>query len=151
MGASMSYEERGLWVSLTVGVGTYAAYVAIILGRAKDTPLADVSYVATLLWTIGIAIAVNIVGRIAIEIVGGITREITKTPDGTRVDARDKEINRFGEYVGGVVLGVSMIVPLGLALADIDQFWIANAIYAGLVLSSVVSSVLKLIAYRRGL
>jgi hypothetical protein len=43
-----------------------------------------------------------------------------------------------------------MIVPFGLALADVDQFWIANAIYAGLVLSSCVSSVLKLIAYRRG-
>ena len=53
----MSYEERGVWVYLTVTVGTYAAYVAIILGRAGGTPLQDVSYVATLLWLIGIAIA----------------------------------------------------------------------------------------------
>jgi hypothetical protein len=147
----MSYEERGVWVYLAVTVGTYAAYVAIILGRADGTPLEDVSYVGTLLWAIGIAIAVNIVGRIVVEIVSGITREITRTPEGTRVDARDKEINRFGEYVGGIVLGGSMIVPLGLAVADVDQFWIANAIYAAMVLSSCVSSVLKLIAYRRGL
>ena len=146
----MSYEERGLWVNLAVTVGTYAAYVAIILGRADGTALEDVSYVATLLWSIGIAIAVNIVGRIVVEIVSAVAREITRTPDGMRVDARDKEINRFGEYVGGVVLGVSVVVPLGLALADVDQFWIANAIYAALVLSTCVSSVLKLIAYRRG-
>lgn len=146
----MSYEERGVWVYLMVTVGTYTAYVAIILGRADGTPLADVSYVATLLWTIGIAIAVNIVGRIVIEIVSSVAREITRTPDGMRVDARDKEINRFGEYVGGIVLGGSMVVPLGLALADVDQFWIANAIYTALVLSTCVSSVLKLIAYRRG-
>ncbi len=146
----MSYEERGIWVYLAVTVGTYAAYVAIILGRADGTPLADVSYVATLLWTIGIAIAVNIVGRIVVEIVSAVSREITRTPEGMRVDARDKEINRFGEYVGGIVLGGSMVVPLGLALVDVDQFWIANAIYAALVLSSCVSSVLKLIAYRRG-
>ena len=146
----MSYEERGVWVYLTVTVGTYAAYVAIILGRADGTPLPAVSYVATLLWSIGIAIAVNIVGRIVVEIVSGIAREITRTPDGMRIDARDKEINRFGEYVGGIVLGVSMVVPLGLALADIEQFWIANAIYVALVLSSCVSSVLKLVAYRRG-
>ncbi len=108
------------------------------------------THAATLLWLIGIAVAVNIVGRIVVEIVGAVAREITRTPDGTRVDARDKEINRFGEYVGGVVLGVSMVVPFGLALADVDQFWIANAIYAGFVLSTCVSSVLKLIAYRRG-
>jgi hypothetical protein len=146
----MSYEERGLWLSLTVTVGTYAAYVAIILGRADGTRLEDVSYVATLLWSIGIAIAVNIVGRIMVEIVSSVAREVTRTPEGARVDARDKEINRFGEYVGGVVLGALMVVPLVLALADVDQFWIANAIYAGLVLSTCVSSVLKLIAYRRG-
>jgi hypothetical protein len=146
----MSYEERGVWVYLTVTVGTYAAYVAIILGRADGGPLADVSYVAILLWSIGIAIAVNIAGRIAVEILSAIAREITKTPEGTQVDARDKEINRFGEYVGGIVLGGSMVVPLGLALGDVDQFWIANAIYAALVLSSCVSSVLKLVAYRRG-
>jgi hypothetical protein len=146
----MSYEERGLWVNLTVTVGTYAAYVAIILGRADGAALAGVPYVATLLWLIGIAVVVNIVGRIVVEIVGAVAREITRTPDGTRVDARDKEINRFGEYVGGVVLGVAMVVPFGLALADVDQFWIANAIYVGFVLSTCVSSVLKLIAYRRG-
>lgn len=146
----MSYEERGVWVYLTVTVGTYAAYVAIILGRADGTPLADVSYVATLLWMIGIAIAINIVGRIAIEIVSAVKREITRTPEGAQADTRDKEINRFGEYVGGIVLAVTMVVPLGLAVADVDQFWIANAIYAGLVLSACVSSVLKLIAYRRG-
>jgi len=146
----MSYEERGLWVYLLVTVGTYVTYVAIILGRADGVPLADVSYVATLLWSIGIAIAVNIVGRIIVEIVGGVAREITQTPDGMRMDVRDKEISRFGEYVGGVVLAISMVLPLGLALADVDQFWIANAIYAALVLSSCVGSATKLVAYRRG-
>ena len=146
----MSYEERGVWVYLTVTVGTFAAYVAIILGRADGTPLEDVSYVGTLLWSIGIAIGVSIVGRIVVEIVGAVRSEITRTPEGMHADARDKEINRFGEYVGGLVLGFSMIVPFGLALADADQFWIANAIYAALVLSTCVSSVLKLIAYRRG-
>lgn len=146
----MSYEERGVWVYLTVTVGTYATYVAIILGRADGARLEDVSYVTTLLWSIGIAIGVNIIGRILVEIVSSVAHEITRTPDGMRVDARDKEINRFGEYLGGIVLGFSMIAPLGLALADADQFWIANAIYVALVLSSCVSSVLKLVAYRRG-
>ena len=85
---------------------------------------------------------------IRVEIVSGIARGITRTPEAARVDARDKEITRFGEYAGGLVLAGSMVVPLGLAVADVDQFWIANAIYAALVLSTCVSSVLKLVASR---
>ena len=63
---------------------------------------------------------------------------------------RDKDINRFGEYVGGIVLGVGMVVPLVLAMAEFDYFWIANAMYAAFVLSSLVSATVKLVAYRRG-
>src|SRR5215475_6765321 len=38
-----------------------------------------------------------------------------------------------------------------LALAEVDYFWIANAIYLGFVLWAVVGSVIRLVAYRRGL
>ncbi|MFD2762840.1 hypothetical protein [Micromonospora eburnea] len=37
-----------------------------------------------------------------------------------------------------------------MALADRDQFWIANVIYLGFVLSAVVGSAAKIVAYRRG-
>jgi hypothetical protein len=40
---------------------------------------------------------------------------------------RDKDINRFGGYVGGMVLAVAMAVPSGLAMAKADPLWIANA------------------------
>jgi hypothetical protein len=36
-------------------------------------------------------------------------------------------------------------------MAEADHFWIANAIFAGLVLSSLVSSTVKIVGYRRGL
>jgi hypothetical protein len=36
-------------------------------------------------------------------------------------------------------------------MAEADHFWIANAIYAAFVLSALVSTPLKLVAYRRGL
>ena len=38
-----------------------------------------------------------------------------------------------------------------LALAKADYFWIANAIYLGFVLWAVAGSVVRLVAYRRGL
>jgi hypothetical protein len=36
-------------------------------------------------------------------------------------------------------------------LADADSFWIANAIFAAFVLSALVSSIVKIVGYRRGL
>jgi hypothetical protein len=139
----MSFEEKGTWVFLVVTIGTYGAYLAVILGRADSIPLAEVSYVSTMLWTIGIAIGLSIVGHIAVA--------IAKPSEADKKDVRDKDINRFGEYVGGIVLGIGMVVPLGLALAEVEHFWIANAMYAAFVLSALVSTPVKLVAYRRGL
>ena len=40
---------------------------------------------------------------------------------------------------------------LCMAMARWDYFWIANVLYLGFVLWAIAGSVLKLIAYRRGL
>jgi hypothetical protein len=42
------------------------------------------------------------------------------------------------------------LLPLGLAMAEVDFFWIANSIYLASIVSGVVSSVVKIVAYRRG-
>jgi hypothetical protein len=34
----MSYEEKGTWVYVLVILGTYGAYLGVIIGRAADTP-----------------------------------------------------------------------------------------------------------------
>ena len=138
----MSFEEKGNWVYLVVSFVTYMAYLGIILGRAEDIPLAEVPYVS-MLWTIGVAIVLSIAGNIAIA--------ISKPSEADKSDVRDKDINRFGEYVGGIVLAVGMLVPFGLALADSESFWIANAMFLAFVLSAFTSSVVKVVAYRRGL
>jgi hypothetical protein len=139
----MSFEEKGNWVFLVVNVVTYVAYSSVILGRAQDVPVTDVPYISTMLWTIGIAIALSIVGNIGVA--------ISKPSEADKSDVRDKDINRFGEYVGGIVLAVGMLAPFGLALAESDYFWIANAMYLAFVLSALTSSVVKVVAYRRGL
>jgi hypothetical protein len=142
-GGAMSFDEKGNWLYLVVSVVTYLAYVSIILGRAQDVPLAEVPYVSTMLWTIGIAVALSIVGNILVA--------ISKPSEADKSDVRDKDINRFGEYVGGVVLAVGMLAPFVLALTESDYFWIANAMYLAFVLSAFTSSAVKVVAYRRGL
>ena len=52
--------------------------------------------------------------------------------------------------MGGNVLGFATLLPLGLAMAEVDYFWIANSIYLACVVSGVVTAVVKIVAYRRG-
>jgi predicted membrane protein len=75
---------------------------------------------------------------------------IAAPDDAGKRDQRDKDINRYGEYVGGLVLGVAAVVPLILALAEVDHFWIANTIYLAFILSATAGSIVKIVAYRRG-
>ena len=43
-----------------------------------------------------------------------------------------------------------MLGALGLALAEVDHFWIANAIYTTFILAALTTSAVKIVAYRRG-
>ena len=138
----MPYDEKGTWVYLVVSVVVYAAYVAVILSRADGGALAEVAYVAPLLWSIGAAIAAGIVVRIVVELV--------RPSESYRSDERDRELARRGTVAGqwGVVAGA--LGALALALVEADSFWIANTIYLGFVLMAVTASVVTLVAYRRG-
>ncbi|MFI6498257.1 hypothetical protein [Nonomuraea typhae] len=139
----MTYEEKGIWVFLLVNAVTFVTYVVIILTRAADGDLAQVPYVSTLLWTLGISIAAAVAGRILVEIV--------KPSESHRADVRDKEINRYGEYAAGSILAVGMVIPFALTLAGAAHFWIANAMYAVYTLAFLIGPALKLVAYRRGM
>ena len=76
--------------------------------------------------------------------------QIAAQSESHKADARDREINRFGEHVASVVLGVGMVLPLVLAVVEAPHFWIANAIYAVFVAWAVFGAAVKLVAYRRG-
>jgi cytochrome c biogenesis protein CcdA len=138
----MSYEEKGQWVYLAATTIGYGVYVVLMLGAAGTTPLTEVDYQPILLWTIGAAIAASIIGRILIEMV---------TPSDSRSeDVRDRDIGRLGEYRAGLVLGIGMVAPFIMALAEWEHFWIANAMYLVFTVQAIVGAVIKLIAYRRG-
>ena len=138
----MSFEEKNTWVYALVSVVAFAAYLVTILGRAQGIPVSEVPYVGAMLWSIGAAIVASIVGRIVIAVVW--------PRDADRTDQRDKEIYRFGEYVGQWLVVIGASVALLLAMAEVDHFWIANELYLAFVLAALLSSAAKLVAYRRG-
>ena len=136
----MTYEEKTAWVYGGVAVVAYGVYLSLVLGLAQSGPLPEVAYIAPLLWTIGSSIVATIVATIVIGAV---------TPRGR--DQRDRDIYRFGEYVGNSFVVLGAIGALVLALLSVNPFWIANVIYLGFTLSAIVATVAKLVAYRRGL
>lgn len=163
----VSFEERRTWVEAVVTLVVPGWYFASVLPQASTTPVADIEYQ----WPLGVSVivlaATIIAGIIATNIATLIAGEISAARDRgnaaradttdaalrtlDRSDERDTTIGRLGGQLGGVVLGLAVLVPLGLAMAEREQFWIANALYAALVLSSLASSAVKLVAYRRGL
>ena len=77
--------------------------------------------------------------------------EVARPSDSSKADVRDRDIARFGEHVSRwCVVGGATAGFIG-ALDRWDYFWIANVIYLGFVLWAVVGSVVRLVAYRRGL
>ena len=139
----MTYEEKGIWVYLTVTLGTYGVYLAIVLGQLATVPVAEINYVPPLLWTIGASIVAAIVLRIIVEIVSA--------SETYKADARDRDIKRTGDRLGGWPIIAGAVGALLLALVQADYFWIANAIYLGFAASAVLSSIITVALYRRGL
>lgn len=142
----MSFEEKSTWLYGLIAAVVPTWYFATMLGRVRETPVAEIDYVAPMLAAIAIAIAANIVGTILVA----IGSAIASGEDADRSDERDKSINRFGDYWAYYVLSIGVAGALILTFVQLDHFWIANAIYLAFVLASLTSVTLKLFAYRRG-
>ena len=139
----MSYEEKGTWVYLVIAVVGYTVYLSLVLPQlANGVAAADVDYVPVMLWTIGGSIVAAIVLRILVEIV--VPSESTKG------DVRDREIDRLGTRVGSSFVVIGALSALALAMLEVDWFWIANVIYLCFMLSALLESITRLVAYRRG-
>ena len=135
----MESEQKSAWILLALAIASYTTYVIWVLGSIGDGPLTDAPYVAPLFWTIGGSIIASIVLHIFFA------------PRMVKKDQRDREIHRFGEYTGFGFVIIGAIGAMLLAVFEFDTFWIANIVYLCFVLSAIVSTIAKLVAYRAGL
>ncbi|MET8153989.1 hypothetical protein ACIBSW_07385 [Actinoplanes sp. NPDC049668] len=138
----MSSEEKRTWISALVGFVVPVVYLAVVMSKVPGADVAGIGYVVPMLASIGIGIGAGIVLA--------IVAAVASPQDADRTDERDREINRRGEYVAFYVMSGAAIVPLALAMAEVEQFWIAHALYLAFVLAALTSSVVKIVAYRRG-
>lgn len=144
----MSYEEKNTWVFMFIAPVGFVVYLALLFGQLDGRPLAEADYVWPMVGTILGAIVVGILGGIVVGIVSGIASGGKETG---KADQRDKQIGRFGEHIGSAFLVIGALVALVLAWFEVPHFWIANVLYLCFVLQAILSSIAKLVAYRRGL
>jgi hypothetical protein len=140
---AMGYKERSTWIELVVAAGVFLWYLTVIAGRVRGTPVADVAFQGPLIRATVISIVATIVLHILYAILAG-SRD-------TQEDQRDRQVARYGDWVGLWPLVLGAGAALVLAMLEVDHFWVANAIYVGFVVSSLTNSVSRLLAYQRGL
>jgi len=138
----MSFEEKGTWLYAGILVTLSALYFATVIGQLPTTAVTEIDYQAPLIAAVVAAIVISIIGMILIG--------ISSPREAGMADQRDKDINRLGEYVGGIVLAFGMIVPFGLTMAEVPYFWIANAMYLTFIVAGLCGTIVKLVLYRRG-
>ncbi|WP_104164936.1 carbon starvation CstA family protein [Cryobacterium sp. N22] len=138
----MASEEQRACIMAVVTIVAYGIYLVLVLGAAAGAPLEEAAYIPAMLWTI--------VGSIVAGIVLNILAAILSPREAGRKDQRDKEIHRLGEHIGQSFVILGAVLALVFAITGLDAFWIANVIYLAFVLSSILASVAKIIAYRRG-
>jgi hypothetical protein len=136
----MTFMEKSNWVVLVVGVPTLLGYLAVVVPQVLGGPVTDVAWVEPMIAAIVAFVVANIAGNVVAA--ASNPREADKN------DERDREIDHFGERVGTWLIVVGSIAGLVLAMARLDHFWIANAIFLGGLLGALLSSVAKIAAYR---
>lgn len=138
----MSFQEKSNLAVLVTFLLTYGWYFFSMFGQVQAAGGPVDGYQAQMLVMIVVFVLLVIVAHIGIAVLD---------PESTDAsDERDRDINRWGEYVGGFVLGTGALVALALAMLEVAHFYIAHAILAFLVLSEIVGDVTKIVLYRRG-
>lgn len=148
----MTGEEKTAWVygiCVVLTSGTYFTWVAIQLAAH---PVDEIEWVLPMLITIGASIVGVIIGTILASIGGAVWTGIRgrfEEPDFTK-DERDLAIKRLGDRRSFAAMSVATAGTLGLAMLDVDTFWIGNWVFLLGTLGAIVEVVTKLRAYRRG-
>lgn len=139
----IGFEERHQYVGLALNVVSFVAYLAIVATRAltDDVSLTKVAWQGPMLLIVGVCGGLYGIGY-------GIARA---RQTGRVKDARDGDIERYGDATGGGLLGVTVFVSLLLLALNVDTFWIAHNLLYGSWFASFVGSASKAAAYREGI
>jgi len=149
----MTITERAVWASASSVIVTSGAYLVLMVSRLLSRPIAEISWVGPMLWTMGLAVA----GAVLLTIVFTVAAEAFRRGRGSPAsrgevtsDVRDQEIGRLGWRASMRVISVGFGAALVLAMLDADTFWIGNLLFLFGTVGAVVEAITKIGLYRRG-
>jgi hypothetical protein len=149
----MSFEEKLTWVNTITTVVVAIAYAWIVGGQLAETPATQIAYQWPMIVACGAIVLLTILGAIGAAIGTAVSSAVTgdgSVDDIDRKDERDVHIGWRGDRVGYYVSSVLIFGVLVMTMLEFSYFWIANGIFAAFVIAGLVSSAVKLVAYRRG-
>jgi hypothetical protein len=138
----MSFEEKSVIATTTAMAIAYGIYFAVVARWTLTTPAADIAYQPLMVLTVILLVVMLVVGQIAIA--------VSDPAEAGERDERDRLIDLRGANLGGYVLAVGVFLALVLAMAGVEQFYIANVLLLWWVLAELSSGVTRIVLYRRG-
>ena len=149
----MTAAERTVWASLVAVVVSSGGYFALLAPRLLSQPVEEISWVAPMLWTMGLAVAGSALLSTVFATVAAVRPAAECSPAArgeVTSDVRDQEIDRHGAGISLIVISLGAGGALVLAMLDVHTFWVGNLLFLFGTLTAVVEAGTKIRLYRRG-
>lgn len=142
IGLVVSFQAKSTVVTMIAMVGAYGWYGVTVSRLATDSPVSAISY-QPLVFIVAVPLVV-------LATIGHIAISALNPSEADSSDERDREIARRGGVVGGWVVSAAALAALFASMAELDYFWLAQLLIAGLVLAELADGAWRLVLYRRG-
>lgn len=137
----MSYREKSAWMVVGVVVIGYGWYLTSVVAQLDGGPVTDIGYQGNAVIAAIAVVVLLATSHIALAAVGKTESRLDRDGAGA--------IKRYARSVGGVVVTVAAVLGMALAMVEVEYFWIANVILAGLVVAEITSAGSEILVYRR--
>lgn len=137
----MTFQEKSAITMTTILAVVFGAYFALVLAVIAGTPDRDLAYTGLL---IGVGVILTILAATSHVFLAVVFRS-----QANAYDERDRVVGLRAERIAGYVLAVGVCAGIGLAMTQVEAFWIAQALIASLVAAEVLEGITKVVLYRR--
>lgn len=141
---NMTFEEKSTWVSLGILLFVFSGYFSQVFEGLVANTLSKTDIAGLFIGAVVSIVVLQIVLHIVIAMFG--VRDADQP-----MDERDKLFAMKAGNISGLVLGIGvLIIAAQTILSDLSALWVANLLLFIVLVSQVVSDVLRLFYYRRG-
>jgi hypothetical protein len=138
---STTFQEKSAITMTVILAVAFGGYFALVLAVIADTPERHLAATGLL---VGVAAIVTILAATSRVLLALVFRSQVNEED-----ERDRLYALRSERLAGSVLAIGVCAGIGLAMAQVDSFWIAQALIASFVAAEAFEGTVKVILYRR--